>query len=571
MATRLTGLQATNYVGVQAQSPANVIQVNHDPTTRNYQNFFVGDEWLTINTKTTPPTLKFWKLMSVANNQATWVLISSGSAGDVLTLTGNSGGPVSPAAGNINVVGDGATINIVGNPGTNTLTVSTIGTGVVTAFVTDAGFANPIAGIIDIFAAQSGATTRFRGSTNVINLTVTDGIFNTTVGLQSGAGGMSGTLNSAFGFRAGGALTSGTANTFIGSNAGVLVTTGSTNNLIGNGAGSALSSGSNNQGLGVIALQALLTGSNNIAIGGSAGNAFTGAESNNIVLGNVGVVGDANIMRLGTTGTGANQVNTTYIAGAQVNVGSAVSGSAQFLQQDTLGSIGLETATVSVTARNVATTTPDIEFFSSRTGAVVQSGDNIAKITTVVQSTTTQVIGTGQIEWTVDAAPGAGYVPTSLVFSTSSAVTAGGLADRLKISSGGNVSIIGPDAGVIALTSITTFGQTVGGSGVAVVVDNAGNFGTIVSSERYKENIKNMNDLSKVIYKLKPKTFNFKKEPNAQAWGLIAEDVEQVFSPLVSYNKEDKPESVKYNDLITLLLNEVQKLNKRIEKLEATA
>ena len=46
------------------------------------------------------------------------------------TLTGNSGGPVGPdASDNINVIGDGTTINVTGNPGTNTLTISAINAG----------------------------------------------------------------------------------------------------------------------------------------------------------------------------------------------------------------------------------------------------------------------------------------------------------------------------------------------------------------------------------------------------------------------------------------------------------
>lgn len=45
-------------------------------------------------------------------------------------LTGNSGGPVGPdGLNNINVIGSGA-INVVGNPGTNTLTISTTGVGI---------------------------------------------------------------------------------------------------------------------------------------------------------------------------------------------------------------------------------------------------------------------------------------------------------------------------------------------------------------------------------------------------------------------------------------------------------
>jgi hypothetical protein len=48
-------------------------------------------------------------------------------AGAVLTLTGNAGGAVGPSGlGNINVVG-GTFINIVGNPGANTLTANFVG------------------------------------------------------------------------------------------------------------------------------------------------------------------------------------------------------------------------------------------------------------------------------------------------------------------------------------------------------------------------------------------------------------------------------------------------------------
>jgi hypothetical protein len=46
-----------------------------------------------------------------------------GGGGPIDTLTGNTGGAVSPLAGNINVVGDGLTLTVSGNPGTHTLTV----------------------------------------------------------------------------------------------------------------------------------------------------------------------------------------------------------------------------------------------------------------------------------------------------------------------------------------------------------------------------------------------------------------------------------------------------------------
>lgn len=53
----------------------------------------------------------------------------AGGSGTITTLTGNSGGPVPPTAGNINVIGSG-TVNVVGNPGTSTLTISVAGGGI---------------------------------------------------------------------------------------------------------------------------------------------------------------------------------------------------------------------------------------------------------------------------------------------------------------------------------------------------------------------------------------------------------------------------------------------------------
>lgn len=52
-----------------------------------------------------------------------------GGGTTVDTLTGNSGGPVPPTAGNINILGTG-TVNVVGNPGTSTLTISVTGMGI---------------------------------------------------------------------------------------------------------------------------------------------------------------------------------------------------------------------------------------------------------------------------------------------------------------------------------------------------------------------------------------------------------------------------------------------------------
>lgn len=58
------------------------------------------------------------------NNLTSTITIGTTFSGAILTLTGNSGGAVSPTGGgNINIVG-GTNINVVGTPGSNTLTIN---------------------------------------------------------------------------------------------------------------------------------------------------------------------------------------------------------------------------------------------------------------------------------------------------------------------------------------------------------------------------------------------------------------------------------------------------------------
>ena len=54
------------------------------------------------------------------------------------------------------------------------------------------------------------------------------------------------------------------------------------------------------------------------------------------------------------------------------------------------------------------------------------------------------------------------------------------------------------------------------------------------------------------------------------AFGLIAEDVAQVYPDLVGRNPEGEPESVRYEQINAMLLNEFLKEHRKVEKLEAT-
>lgn len=82
-----------------------------DPTT-NDRNYELGQAWINRSSN------QSWVLTSVVANSATWALSSPG-ASDVDTLTGDSGGALSPAAGNITLAG-GTNITTAGGGSTIT-------------------------------------------------------------------------------------------------------------------------------------------------------------------------------------------------------------------------------------------------------------------------------------------------------------------------------------------------------------------------------------------------------------------------------------------------------------------
>lgn len=112
-------------------------------------------------------------------------------------------------------------------------------------------------------------------------------------------------------------------------------------------------------------------------------------------------------------------------------------------------------------------------------------------------------------------------------------------------------------------------GSTTGvNNAIAVLIDSAGQLGTVSSSKRFKENIQDMAYDSSKIMDLRPVTFNYKNDSSqSKQFGLIAEEVSEVFPELTVYDKEG-PFTVKYHELPSLLLNEIQRLNRRIEHLE---
>ena len=111
-------------------------------------------------------------------------------------------------------------------------------------------------------------------------------------------------------------------------------------------------------------------------------------------------------------------------------------------------------------------------------------------------------------------------------------------------------------------------GVTVAG-GVNVIVDGKGHLGTITSSARYKEAIKPMKDVSEAVLSLQPVTFRYKKELDPDAlpqFGLVAEEVAKVDPDLVAKDEGGKPDTVRYEAVNAMLLNEFLKEHKKVEE-----
>jgi len=108
----------------------------------------------------------------------------------------------------------------------------------------------------------------------------------------------------------------------------------------------------------------------------------------------------------------------------------------------------------------------------------------------------------------------------------------------------------------------------------SVTIASSGRLGRgNASSRRYKHDIKSMDKASEVLYALKPVSFRYNKEYDVTqtlAFGLIAEEVAEVYPDLVGRNPKSEPESVRYEQINAMLLNEFLKEYKTVKELKST-
>jgi hypothetical protein len=142
--------------------------------------------------------------------------------------------------------------------------------------------------------------------------------------------------------------------------------------------------------------------------------------------------------------------------------------------------------------------------------------------------------------------------------------------DRLTIQNAtGNVGVGATDPGqkldVNGIVRVRSWGLT---HTHDVQVNADGDLCRVSSSKRYKKNIRELeSDLNKIL-NLEPVSFEW-KTTSEKSIGLIAEEVDQLIPELVGYDKEGRPDAVRYELLSLYVLEVVKKQAHAMKELKA--
>ena len=379
-----------------------------------------------------------------------------------------------------------------------------------------AGYSNTTGSVNTFFGLQAGYNN-------------TTASYNTFNGAETGFGNTTGSQNTFTGAFAGLNNTTGSSNTFSGIDAGTLNTTGSQNTFTGASAGLNNTTGSSNTFSGFNAGESNNTGTSNVFDGWQAGYSNTTGVMNVFVGTSAGYSNASVANTFVGDSAGYNNTNGTYNA---------------FFGRDT----GLDNIDGN---------------FDTFLGHWAGIGNTHGNNNTFVgeEAGYANTIGSNNIFVGREA----GYNNTtggSDIYIGSPGIGTEGNAIRIGEQGTG---IAQQNAAYVA----GIYGSSVDSNGLYVLVDDHGQLGTTVSSGRFKEQIHDMGDSSSGLLKLRPVTFFYKPEydkgTRTLQYGLIAEEVANVYPDLVAYDNEGKPYAVRYQYLAPMLLNELQKQHRRAE------
>ena len=361
-------------------------------------------------------------------------------------------------------------------------------------------------------------------------------------------------------------LNNADSNTAVGAAALLLNTTGTLNTAVGTDALVYNDTGSNNNAFGAFALQSNTTGEENTATG-----AFALSSNNegdfNTANGSYALFFNTTGERNTATGDSALYSNTT--GSRNTAIGNPA------LRDNIIGSqntaIGAGALILNNAPGNTAVgadaLSADTDGAGNTATGVLALRDNIMGNDNTASGNQALLLSNANDNTAVGAfslsANTTGFFNTALGFG------AGG-----SVVTANNVICIGANIGGADVSSSCYIGsiwQESGGS-QAVFVNSQGKLGAQVSSRRFKDQIKPMEQASEVIYRLKPVSFRYKSEiepTRPSSFGLIAEDVEAVNPDLVLCDTDGKPYSVRYDQVNAMLLNEFLKEHRKVEEQQA--
>ncbi len=405
------------------------------------------------------------------------------------------------------------------------------------------------------------------------------GTNNTAIGAGTLQANSTGRSNTASGVDALFNNTTGSFNTASGANALAQNTTGGFNTASGWQALEFNTTGSENTASGVSALQNNTTGNLNTASGVSTlQNNTTG--SSNTASGGYALI--ANTTGADNTASGVNALgsNTT----GSDNTASGVDA----LQNNTIGgdntASGVSTLYSNTTGSNNTAGGVSALFYNTTGSGNTASGVSALQNNTIGSDNTASGVSALYSNTTGSNNTASGF--SALFYNTTGNNNiAIGQSAAISVANGnGNNIHIGNQgaSGDNAVIRIGTLGtQTaffvagvsgVGtglGSPVPVLIDANGQLGTMSSSRRFKEDIQDMGDASSGLMSLRPVTFRY-KQPYTDGsrpidYGLIAEEVADVYPDLVAYSPSGEVQTVQYQKVNAMLLNEVQKQHQQAQ------
>lgn len=459
------------------------------------------------------------------------------------------------------------------------------------------------------------------------------GGYNTFTGFNAGFSNTTGANNTYLGSQSAASATTANHNTFVGFNSGFYNTTGSGNLFLGDSAGTFNTTGTNNV---YVAHAGVGTENNTTRIGSAQTNAFiagiygasvssgqpvyvdstghlgTGGGSSVLSFnGRSGAIvpaaGDYNFSQLSGTlapaqltgtydqpltlsntanvysGTGLNVSGT--VAGGLVNsTGGYQINGATVLNQDALNN-----TIIGISSGSSKATGGDSQFIGRGSGTAITSGNADVFLGSSTGASTTTGNGDVYLGWTSGAYGTTAAYNTFVGAQSGFYNTTGNLNVYLGFSAGinntsgsGNIYLghngvdgesntIRIGAGQQAAFISGVYGVT-SGSGVPVYINANGQLGTLTSSQKYKQDIEDMGDITTALMKLRPVTFYYKPEydkgERSRQYGLIAEEVAKVYPDLVAWNPDGSPYTVRYQYLSSMLLNEVQKQYRKAQAQE---